>query len=332
MLPEAPLTYICTIYINKMFHQKLKVMRKMLITCSILMTSILAYSQITIKHEAKAKKAIMKYDSTSNFLSPELIDLYIGQSLYIRPKNIDSRDYGYSDFYKAPNGHRLDKSTYYYPNRKYGTEHDSLAGKTFLVIDVITKNVDGTDKRMIKMVNNLDTVYYEYPIFEGYDNMVPYLVVGYVEKLKRSHVGRYYYIKKQPDETWTDFETGNQVKIISGSKWKCTDVILDGEYFTYLRCILKNEKRETISEDVERVSGEISFVKKERGDRLRKKFGLSFDKALARTVSIGMPEELVLIARGKPGKIKESSKSGEQWIYEDGEYYYFKEGKLTGWN
>ena len=66
-----------------------------------------------------------------------------------------------------------------------------------------------------------------------------------------------------------------------------------------------------------------------------KKYGKPLcQKAISKTIAIGMPKELVRIAWGSPDRINDAS-YGDQWVYKfsDGtKYVYIKHGKVTGWN
>ena len=53
-------------------------------------------------------------------------------------------------------------------------------------------------------------------------------------------------------------------------------------------------------------------------------------KILDGLVVVGFTEEMVLLSWGDPEDINKAS-YGEQWIY-DGQYLYFKNGKLTSFN
>ena len=57
------------------------------------------------------------------------------------------------------------------------------------------------------------------------------------------------------------------------------------------------------------------------------------DMAIEGKIKVGMPEELVRIAKGNPRRINRAS-YGDQWVY--GEYgddcVYIKHGKVTSWN
>jgi hypothetical protein len=76
-------------------------------------------------------------------------------------------------------------------------------------------------------------------------------------------------------------------------------------------------------------NGEKGYIKK-----YGKKFGLL---VMGKEVAIGMTESMAVEISGKPEHVNKSHYSFgiyEQWIYskyDEHQYYYFKNGRLTGW-
>lgn len=53
--------------------------------------------------------------------------------------------------------------------------------------------------------------------------------------------------------------------------------------------------------------------------------------AADRKVQVGMPEEMAVLAWGRPKKINRSSNGPDQWVYEVGNYLYMENGLLKSW-
>ena len=286
---------------------------------------IFVHGQISIRQAAEKKMVDVKYDSLENFVKPENTRALIGQSLYVIPISEGLRKYGYDGFYTKSS---LEKEFIYKTIDKYSSSslYEELVGRTFKVIDVIKQNGKyyGTDY-ILKIADDKDTLFYQYPEYESSYKM---MVLGYYEKLKSKYVGNKYYFKRAPDKYWTDFETGEQVELIAGSEWTCTDIVLDSKYYN-LKMLFKNNNSQTLSNEIERL--DINFILKDYGDYLFNKYGELYKKAIAGKVVIGMAKELVVIAWGFPEKINSSSDGLDQWVYGN-QYLYIQNGVLKSWN
>ena len=74
---------------------------------------------------------------------------------------------------------------------------------------------------------------------------------------------------------------------------------------------------------------------KERIKLMTKKYGKKWGKIVAnKEIMVGMTKAMVIDSWGKPDDINRSVGSWgvyEQWVYGDGQYLYFENGKLTSW-
>lgn len=73
------------------------------------------------------------------------------------------------------------------------------------------------------------------------------------------------------------------------------------------------------------------FMTEESYDKLYEKYGDYVVTALRKSISVGMPLELLLISWGEPEKINRSSYGPDQYVYGD-QYVYVEGGKITSWN
>jgi hypothetical protein len=101
---------------------------------------------------------------------------------------------------------------------------------------------------------------------------------------------------------------------------------------------VKNQKGETSSINTMYynqggcINGKMCIVTEEKYKALVKKHGKSnMEKVRKGVITVGMPEECVILAWGNPKKINRSSHGSDQWVYED-QYVYIENGIVTAWN
>lgn len=101
------------------------------------------------------------------------------------------------------------------------------------------------------------------------------------------------------------------------------------------RPILKEAVETLIRKHYETESKMDAKALAERNKRLKQKYGeANFNRLMKGEIWIGMTEEMFVELKGQPKKISKTATSygeSQQWVYGLGEYYYFKAGKLTGW-
>lgn len=296
--------------------------------------AIFAQVKIATQKERVINKSI-KYDSLSNYLTDGIYQ-YIGQELYIKPKSEELQKYGYEDFLNSMQRKDIFKKD---TERAWYSDYNSLAGKTFKVIDVtkrkfvmgeeVPKHIGNLDSDYIyylKLADKQDTIYYEYT---QYESSFPFITLGYLDKIKKTHSNKTFYLKRMPDDTMTDFENGNIVNLIPNSIWKFKDAVLDGKSFDYILLTFTNEKKETVYTEDFRMK--FMFIEKTLADRLKGKYGTTmYNTAMNGKIAIGMPKELVKLAWGDPSDINKAS-YGDQWVY-DNQYVYLKNGIVTAFN
>jgi len=291
----------------------------------IVLLPIASFAQINITTRAEKILKVEKYDSLSNFLGENYM-AYIGQELFVLPKSENLRRYGYEGFYEEPEG------KYYKPLKpsslSSNTKYEMLEGKTFKVVDVFLKGKDIVNRDIIyfKLETEDDTLFYKYNARSKYS--FPFVVLGYMDKLKKNYIGTRHCLRSINDKSLIDYVTGENVKMIPGTYWKCSDIIVDSKNYD-IQMLFTNEKGETISNKDSHYKS--LFIPEVIAKKLIAKYGKSmFDIAINGKIKVGMTEELVKVSWGEPKDINYSS-YGSQWVY-DGQYIYFKNGRVTDWN
>ena len=207
-----------------------------------------SFGQISLTSVAKEKpKQVKPYDSLENFLGNNYM-AYKGQELFLIPQAESLREYGYSGFLKDMNKSSFNKSNIFKCCDNNNSKYNELAGKYFLVEDVLKDPEDeyGSDAFFkLKMKETGETVFYKYsPEFK---HSFPFLVVGYYEKQKQFFANNYVLIRPFPkieganQMKTLDIETGEEVEIEKGKYIKCLDITVDEKYFEP-SLLLQNEK------------------------------------------------------------------------------------------
>lgn len=282
---------------------------------------VISFGQVNITTKATKQVEELPFDTSKNWQG-EQYKSYFGQMLYVVPKHKMLEKYGYKDFYETPGGETFRPIAINSGNTKY----EELVSKTYKVEDAILEGKDfmGNPNVYLKLSLDSQIVYYKYDM--QYDNGFPFIVLSYLDKLKKDNIGKKFVLIKSADSKLSDYETGKDVILNPGTIWTCKDIVLDSEYYKLIMLFV-NEKGETINDGV---NGYLFFSYEEK-KRLESKYGKDLVKtAIERKIKVGMTKELVRIAYGDPKQINTTSYN-EQWVYSYG-YVYFKNGKVTSWN
>ena len=282
-----------------------------------------------------------------------------GQTLYLKPNKTDKLVGCYpivfydhissnsESIYKRRN----DVSTY--------TNYDAVSGKYYYVNGfktIFKKEFSGEKEKFfleLEETDSHDDIYVE--IVD--DRISKYFsVVGYITKMKEMHVGREYVTKI--DNRGTDLVKGlcsfkdgkTDYDIKHGEIFKCTDVsfwestpIYVYENNVHGKCFIDIKYNNYYMKDVE-----IAEIEKKLSEESRKEIDKQIEKENAvliakygringnliiqGKVKIGFTKAMCIESWGEPKSINNTiGKYGtnEQWVYEDGNYLYFENGKLT---
>lgn len=316
---NTPKVYLCNYQTNEI-TKIIEMMRKSIALFVFLLMALSSIGQVKLARQAEKVESVA-FDYTKNWQGEHYRN-YIGQSLYVIPKTELLAESGYENFYEKPNG------SVYQPNYESftfsrNTRTEALANKTLKVEDAVTTGRDilGRQTVFLKLSLDTDTLYYKYDF--RYEHNFPFIVLGYLEKLKADNIGKNFCLANCLGSKISDYITGKEVILTPGTLWTCTDIVLDTE-FGILTKLFTNEKGETIRDWVK-------FIPEDYKNQLDKKYGKTLvQAAINGEIQKGMSKELVKVAFGEPEKINNAS-YGEQWVYSS-IYVYFKNGKVSGWN
>lgn len=331
---------------------------KTLFLSPILIFVFLCKAQITITSATEKQEIIpLVYDSLKNFLGKD-VGLYKGQTLYLPGLHESLRKYGYRDFvinYK--NDEPLDEKNTYNCCEGYHSKYEGLSEKYFEVLDIIRHPKSKEENKKIhaslqqiyvnvyflklKNKSNGDILYFKYN--SEYESTFPFLVVGYVEKLNQLYINSKYTftqtyllleMMRTKGNVATDINTGDAIKYQSQELWVCKGTTIDGKWFN-LAFEFENPRGNRILVGTQTITEkrwkEGRAFTEEETIKYKEKFGEEkWGFIVDGIIKVGFTEEMVKLICGEPKKIYFSS-YGEQWVYDD-KYYYFENGKLTGFN
>lgn len=288
-------------------------MKKVLAIIMVLLPLALC-AQVRVVSAPKQEAPVVKYDSLNNVPGSQITGM-VGQELFLPPLPDHLKKYGYQDLHR--------KADSYIGSIPF----DEIAGHTFKIVSV---ERDGDIGRYYKI--KLEDTQTGTNYFYTYNTVLSsweFITLGYKAKYEelnkgKSFVALCYSLGK-------DLNTGQYVSgQIRGSVWVFQEIIAsqDNGEIGYL---YSNDKGQSVVVDERSLK---DMRPKAEIDNLRKKYGSRMcDTALEGTVKIGMPADLVIIAKGHPKRVNSAS-YGSQWVY--GEYgddcIYFENGKVTGWN
>lgn len=300
-----------------------KHMKKTILFALFLTTfqAINAQISTTKINDPKPEPIPVAYDSTLNYLSPDKCILYVGQTFYVKGKDVYSRKIGYKDFYKD---YKQSLGTAQYDYTKY----DKLAGKYLFVQD----HIEYYGKHFLKLVDTLksDTIYYEQKLMSRDD--FPFIVMGYFDKLGAKYKGKQFVVTNNCLKEVKDVQSGGIITFNPKDIWTFNEFTVNENNFK-LSFKLSNNRGNTIliDEDKLRWSKWGNGYELTDANEYKKKFGeAKWNKILEGKLEIGFTEEMVKVSWGYAKKVNKSS-SGDQWVY-DGQYLYFENGILKAFN
>ncbi len=213
--------------------------------------------------------------------------------------------------------------------------------------------------------NDGETFYYGYDAFtpESFNNT--FVVVGFFEKSKSALIGHEFLFtgrETQSVENYKglrDLASGSKrTDVKANTSWRCTDVSIDDSANPRVVAVLENPdlgKVYVAVEDLQNTSSPnakfttsgavaaMAAADKQRSsdqqraynDRLAEyqaRFGETNGKLIADgKVAEGMTKEMVTLAKGTPinsSNFKQNNVDVEQWNYDDGWSFYFRNGKV----
>lgn len=300
-----------------------------LLTTCLLLTS---YSQITTTKIAPTKENTQPYDGSVNFLGKD-VKKYIGEELYLKGVSESLRKHGYSnflvDYKKEPHKENFYKCCGYLG---FNSKYEEIAGKYFKVLDVLDhpKASEGYVYAYhfylkLQEKESNDILYYEYNA--KFEHSFPFISIKFFEKLKEKYKNQVFVFQDYYLEDSKDIETGENITIKTGQKWKITDLTIDEKYYS-LAFVIENELKEKTFVNYETITNGYSFVYKNSDvQKYIQKFGQeNFTTILKKKVKIGMTKEMCKLSWGEPENVNKTTIQGkqtEQWVYGNGNYLYF---------
>lgn len=281
------------------------------------------------------------YDSLQNYIRGDAVYGIIGQKLMVKPykEHVSAGDDGIK-FFTSPSlsnvycpTHNIEyRNEYDMFFRMLTTKKDSIVGRVFKVISVVSES-DKDRSIFIELSDEKDTLYYLFNKNKTYSTYsFPFNIEGYIVKqteLKKKtvHVSKTDW-KDYVEDVYFDFYTGKPIKRYLGEEWTFKEFIIDpkeGE----LHELWANSKGDVYDPTYEM----NSFTDKEYSDRIKKKYGYDFWKAILNNkIIMGMPKSAVEESWGSPESIHSTSYGQDYWIYKDYNVYFDKFGKVRGWN
>ena len=288
-------------------------MKKVLAFIMVLLPLALC-AQVRVVSAPKQERPVEKYDSTNNVPRFQITGM-VGQELFLPPRPDHLKEYGYQDIYRTATSYTG------------SIPCEEIAGHSFKIV-----SIEEYEKLLYYFNLKLEDTqtgtnyFYTYSVTQS---SWPFITLGYKAKYEALNKGKSFVSLSY--SLGKDFNTGQYILGQSrGSVWVFQEIIAnqDNGEIGYL---YSNDKGQAVVVSERSLEG---MRPKAEIDNLRKKYGSYMcDTALEGTVKIGMPADLVIIAKGRPKSINNAS-YGSQWVY--GEYgddcIYFKNGKVTGWN
>lgn len=298
-------------------------MRRIVLAIMACLISLTSFSQITVHNvpeSSRYRETIPPYDSTKNFLGLYKVKSYQGQVFYVKGVSKELQKYGYDNCYsikKNNNASHYGVALGTYSNH---SPYESLVGKYFYVRSVEDINYTGNYWLSLENRDRPGDVLWFY--YQGqYKTAFPFIVVSHFDYLKRRYIGKEiaYFGRSTLKEFKVEF-------------LKCNDIGIEDEHYN-LSLFLDNDVITNVENDRELYPGSGFFVLKEVYDRLVKQYGVDMvHLAMSRKISVGMAEELLILAWGKPEDINRRSYSDEdQWVYGT-QYVYVKKGIISAWS
>ncbi|HEX8547469.1 MAG TPA: hypothetical protein VF691_10945 [Cytophagaceae bacterium] len=304
--------------------------------------SHLGSCQVTTLNAEKKANSI-RYDSLTNYLADKPHG-YIGQELYVLPKNKSVQEKGYQGFILDPNikysNGKMEKSNIYKCCQAVENSiYEELSEKYFKVLDVVKGNPDLSYHGYflkLKSKSSGDIVYYRYFPQDTRPSGYPFLVRGYFEKQKKLLVGKSFITRKRKwdyaqGEPLLDIVTGKEVEFVPGKVWTCIDYMVDPNW-GQPALILKSLAGEKIALLDDHKNNETYVFSPARAEAIKKQFGETKWKSfLENKIELGMSKEELQLSVGKPDQViltTQGTPEKEYWEYGT-KMLTIQEGKVT---
>ena len=195
---------------------------------------------------------------------------------------------------------------------KYGSlfvVYEQVVGHHYKVLDVIPdpKAATSTLHRnnfylKLQDLADKDYCYYQFDTSHIHRLSFPFLVTGYMQKLKATSIGKKFVFADACYKHSKDYETGAPLTLVSGEKWTCVDVIIAKETYD-VSLLLKNTAGQKVAAEVDwlfnnHASGAV-YTEAE-ADKYHKLYGTDFDVMLAGNVRIGWTKSMCSLAWATP--------------------------------
>ena len=331
-------------------------MRKaILITIYLFVLTITTTAQIKVLHRAEevtGSEQIPSYDYSKNFLGSSNVRSYIGQILFVKERPENVRGYGYANFRKEKESGPIDKKARYgkaAPKNNFNSKYEDLVGKYFIVIDVqpdSRQHISTYEHIWWFLLENKDKpsdkVWYEYN--ERFSRTYPFITMSHYDYVNTLDGIRFIApYKIESDGTITcaylsdiDLITGKKINFSKDDIWTSQGATLEDKEYE-LVFLVQNQRGETSAfctndySEKGPIDGKMQMVTETYYNELVAKYGEeNIDKARRSVVTIGMPEDCVILSWGYPDEINKSA-SGDQWVY-DNQCVYITNGIVTFWN
>jgi len=347
-----------------LFHKEKKHnyhnMKKFLFFLSILV-SLTCKSQISTmklsQPKEEQKEFIAPYDSLHN-ISKDNFKQHVGQTLYMTIGSYE-KEHGYFVLDLWTNKQvGYNRPLAYQSTYSGSVSYPSLsAGHKYYKVLSYEKDKDSSirDYYYLKLqeTESGDIAYLRFDSQYGTEFMY-FKTVGYIIKLKNNNVGKDFIVisdkqflnkgEKYLEKKGLRSATNGRVmeEIPKGTLLKCVDFTLLEDEDDRMVYVFDSDKYGKMYipyyESYDFIQGYEEFKKEEADAAKRKKSLISkYGKVNAQTilngeVKIGFTKAMCREAWGEPDNINTTSNrygTSEQWVYRDGSYLYFKNGKLT---
>ena len=300
--------------------------------CSSVCAQISTNSINIAKKARVITQASSPYDSTANLPTNKTRDTYIGQTVYVLYSKTPSTSFAFATTHNCTT---TDLAEHYY------------------VVESIAEGAGSINPYTITLRDRDNpSRYFTYSLNFDLEIIPIWVTISYYNYIKSQIGSKYYcllkkFINRGPYAISNyefclsdhDIYTGEPIDISRTDLWELVDVSTDAKSKRII-VLFKNAKGQTTYADILDM-GFIGFkhsyylLPQKEYNRLTKKYGSYYTKMILQEKCVkGMPQELFELMMGGPYEINSSSYQ-DQWVYrKDGQtsYFYFSNGKLTGWN
>lgn len=321
-------------------------------TTIVMLMTLTSFAQITsIKIDPKPVQIdVVPYDSLENISENNYRSL-IGQTLFLRP-NPEAQKKGYYENLQLLTSPSIDYKAERYMKRTDAPYMHSVVdykvnSKYFEILEMTEKKGDMEDYYFYKLRDKEsgDIVYYRFRQKMGFPSL-DFVVVGYYEKMKNMHkdnklVYKNWAAAMYPIYSLQDGKETTQA-IPNNTIFDCRDVtFLEDKYYSMVYILHNDTYGDFYAKEYGFKTLFISYDKyiaEQKADQQRKKqliakYGQRNGQLIFEgKVRIGFSKAMCKEAWGEPEDINTTRGSWgvhEQWVYRDGSYLYFENGKLT---